>query len=62
MHRLGDIKRPVAGIADDQVRVGLNFGETFGAEYAGFARLNFATPPAILREIVARMVQAVRRR
>ena len=30
----------------DQARVGLNFGETFGADYAGFARLNFATPPA----------------
>jgi cystathionine beta-lyase len=33
----------------DQARVGLNFGEAFGADYAGFARLNFATPAAILR-------------
>ncbi|HJY48805.1 MAG TPA: aminotransferase class I/II-fold pyridoxal phosphate-dependent enzyme [Stellaceae bacterium] len=46
----------------DQARVGLNFGQTFGADYAGFARLNFATPPAILREIVTRMGEAVRRR
>ena len=46
----------------DQARVGLNFGETFGADYAGFARLNFATPAAILREIVPRMGEAVRRR
>ena len=46
----------------DQARVGLNFGETFGADYAGFARLNFATPAAILREIVTRMGEAVRRR
>ena len=46
----------------DKARVGLNFGETFGTEYAGFARLNFATPAAILREIVARMGEAVRRR
>ena len=46
----------------DQARVGLNFGETFGLDYAGFARLNFATPPAILKEIVARMAEAVRRR
>jgi cystathionine beta-lyase len=45
----------------DQARVGLNFGETFGADYAGFARLNFATPAAILREIVTRMGEAVRR-
>ena len=46
----------------DQARVGFNFGETFGADYAGFARLNFATPAAILREIVRRMVEAERRR
>jgi cystathionine beta-lyase len=46
----------------DQARVGLNFGEAFGADYAGFVRLNFATPDAILREIVRRMVEAVRRR
>jgi cystathionine beta-lyase len=37
----------------NQARVGLNFGETFGADYAGFARLNFATQAAILREIIA---------
>src|SRR5215475_9926804 len=46
----------------DQARVGLNFGEAFGADYAGFARLNFATPAAILSEIVTRMGEAVRRR
>jgi cystathionine beta-lyase len=46
----------------DQAKVGLNFGETFGADYDGFARLNFATPPAILKEIVGRMAEAVRRR
>jgi cysteine-S-conjugate beta-lyase len=46
----------------DHARVGLNFGETFGSQYAGFARLNFATPAPILQQIVARMVDAVRRR
>jgi cystathionine beta-lyase len=46
----------------DHAKVGLNFGETFGARYAGFARLNFATPAPVLRQIVARMVEAVRRR
>ena len=46
----------------DKARVGLNFGETFGPDYAGFARLNFATPRPVLREIVARMVGAVRGR
>jgi cystathionine beta-lyase len=46
----------------DQAKVGLNFGETFGADYGGFVRLNFATPAAILREIVTRMAAAVRRR
>ena len=46
----------------DRARVGLNFGETFGTPYAGFARLNFATPAPILREIVSRMAEAARRR
>jgi len=46
----------------DQAKVGLNFGETFGAQYAGFARLNFASPAPVLREIVSRMAEAVRRR
>jgi cysteine-S-conjugate beta-lyase len=46
----------------DHAKVGLNFGETFGADYAGFARLNFATPAPVLREIVTRMVDAARRR
>jgi cysteine-S-conjugate beta-lyase len=46
----------------DQAKVGLNFGETFGADYPGFARLNFATPPAILEEIVTRMAEVIRRR
>jgi len=44
----------------DHARVGLNFGETFGVDYAGFARLNFATPAPVLKEIVTRMVDAVR--
>ena len=46
----------------DHAKVGLNFGETFGAQYAGFARLNFATPAPILRQIMARMAEAVRGR
>jgi cysteine-S-conjugate beta-lyase len=46
----------------DRARVGLNFGETFGAGYEGYVRLNFATPAPILREIVGRMVDAVRKR
>ena len=46
----------------DHARVGLNFGESFGANYANFARLNFATPAPILREIVGRMAEAVRQR
>ena len=46
----------------DHAKVGLNFGETFGAQYPGFARLNFASPAPVLREIVGRMVDAVRQR
>ena len=36
-------------------RVALNSGPTYGAGGDGFARLNFATSPAILAEIVRRM-------
>src|SRR5262249_40197538 len=43
----------------DRARVGLNYGETFGASYANFARLNFATPAPVLRAIVGRMAEAV---
>jgi len=46
----------------DSAKVGLNFGETFGPHYAGFARLNFATPAPVLRQIVGRMADALRRR
>jgi cystathionine beta-lyase len=46
----------------DRAKVGLNFGETFGPRYAGFARLNFATPAPILRQIVTRMAEALQGR
>ena len=46
----------------DQARVGLNAGETFGAQYASFARLNFASPAPVLKEIVGRMSEAIRNR
>ena len=46
----------------DRARVGLNFGETFGPEYAGFARLNFATPRPVLEARVGRMAEALRGR
>ncbi|MFA7324174.1 MAG: hypothetical protein WC005_07440, partial [Candidatus Nanopelagicales bacterium] len=43
----------------EHARVGLNSGPTFGPSGAGFARLNFATSPEILTEVVARMGAAV---
>jgi cystathionine beta-lyase len=46
----------------ERARVGLNAGETFGARYGAFARLNFATSPAILDAIVGRMADALHRR
>ena len=57
-----DLPSPAGQFFLDKARVGLNFGETFGVDYAGFARLNFATPAPVLKEIVGRMVEAVRRR
>ncbi len=46
----------------DRARVGLNAGETFGEKYGAFTRLNFATSPAILEQILGRMADALRRR
>jgi cystathionine beta-lyase len=46
----------------DKARVGLNAGETFGEKYAAFARLNFASPAPVLKEIVGRMSDAVQKR
>jgi cystathionine beta-lyase len=44
----------------ERARVALNSGHVFGHGGAGFARLNFATSPAILREAVERMGAAIR--
>ncbi len=44
----------------ERARVGLNSGETFGPQYAAFARLNFASPAPVLREVVGRMSEAIR--
>ena len=54
------------GLGDDpaealleQGRVALSAGPAFGTEGRGWARLNFATSPAILREIVGRIASVV---
>lgn len=53
---LGD--DPAAAVLD-RGRVALSSGPTYGPGGAGFARLNFATSPAILREIVHRMAGTI---
>ena len=42
-----------------EARVALSEGPSFGTEGEGFVRLNFATSPAILAEILARMDRAL---
>ncbi len=42
-----------------EARVGLSSGPRFGGSGEGFARLNFATPTAVLDEIVDRIVAAM---
>ena len=42
-----------------EARVALSEGPNFGAEGEGFVRLNFATSPEILQEILARMDRAL---
>ena len=46
----------------DQAQVGLGKGEDFGPPGRGCVRLNFATSPAVLEEVLARMAEAVRAR
>lgn len=55
--RLGLGDDPAAAFLD-RGRVALVPGSAFGAGGAGFARLNFATSPAVLTEAVARMAAA----
>lgn len=43
----------------DKARVALSSGHVFGSGGEGHVRLNFATPPTILREALARMGRAV---
>ena len=44
-----------------EARVALGEGPSFGAEGKGCVRINFATTPAILDEILARMTEALAR-
>jgi cystathionine beta-lyase len=46
----------------DRAQVALSSGHVFGHGGAGFVRLNFATSPAILREAIRRMGNAVHQR
>mgnify|MGYP001806096707 FL=1 len=48
-----------AAVILERGRVGLSPGTTFGTQGTGFVRLNFATSPAILREIVSRISRVV---
>ena len=57
-----DLPLPAGQFFLDRARVGLNAGEAFGARYSAFTRLNFATTPAILEQVVGRMSDALRHR
>jgi cysteine-S-conjugate beta-lyase len=57
-----ELGQPAGQFFLDKARVGLNFGESFGAKYADFARLNFASPTPVLQQIVGRMADAIRQR
>jgi cysteine-S-conjugate beta-lyase len=46
----------------EQARIGLNDGAEFGPPGEGYVRLNFATAPAILEQILERLASAVRAR
>ena len=55
-----NLDRDPAAFFMDRARVGLNSGPTFGPTGHGFARLNFATSPEILTQVIERMAAAVR--
>ncbi|MBW2282440.1 MAG: pyridoxal phosphate-dependent aminotransferase [Deltaproteobacteria bacterium] len=46
---------------EKHARVGLSRGHTFGDEFSGFARLNFATSRSILTEVLERMAKSLTR-
>ncbi len=37
-------------------RLGVDYGERFGAEYRGFIRLNHATDPAYVKQDIERII------
>ena len=55
-----NLPQPAGTFFLEKARVGLSPGENFGEQYGAFVRLNFATSPVILQQIVARMADAVR--
>ena len=58
-HIVSDLAGP-ARMFLDHAQVALSSGHVFGHGGAGFARLNFATSPAILRQAIRRMGDAAR--
>jgi len=57
--RLGLGADPAAALLE-RGRVALSGGPSFGAGGDGFVRLNFATSPALLEQIVERMATGIR--
>lgn len=53
-----NLDRPAAAHFLDKAKIGLSEGESFAADYGGWIRLNFATSPEILDEILARLTMA----
>ena len=57
-----ELDRSPASFFREEAGVALGPGENFGTPGAGFARLTFATPRSLLREMLERMAKAVRAR
>ena len=57
-----ELDRAPASVFREEAGVALGPGENFGTPGAGFARLTFATPRSLLREMLERMAKAVRAR
>lgn len=52
------LDQPAAAYLLEKARIGLSEGESFSSDYSGWARLNFATSPEILDEMLSRLQAA----
>ena len=51
------VSKATKDFAQDKCRLAVDYGEWFGEEYKGFIRLNLATDPQIVKNVVDKIVE-----